>query len=451
MKRRALLPLAALLVVGLACAGYLFCRRTAWPRALAGLGLARSAAAGVAASGFIEAEEFSIAPEVGARIAAVEVAEGDEVEAGQVLVRLDDRLAQAQAEVARAGWEVAQAELALIRSGARPEKIREAQATLARAEALRDGAYQAWQDALAILDNPQELNAQVVLAETQVNVSQAALAQALALKDVAQIAQDQYEAMVQELDNKRRELENIPPPLRPPLPEMPLELRLVPYLYWKAWAQVNAAGATYDTARQTLDLLYHMANDPEHLQAQADAARAQYHAAQAAVDLARAQVDGVRAGPTDEELAVAEAQVEQAQAQLESAQVVLDKLTLTSPVGGWVLEVTGHPGELAVPGVPLITLADLEQVTLAIYVPENRLGQAQIGQRVEVRVDSFPDRVFIGRVASIASQAEFTPRNVQTAEERVNMVFAVKVVIPNPDHALKPGMPADAVILTQEP
>jgi multidrug efflux pump subunit AcrA (membrane-fusion protein) len=73
----------------------------------------------------------------------------------------------------------------------------------------------------------------------------------------------------------------------------------------------------------------------------------------------------------------------------------------------------------------------------------------QVDQAVEVQVDSFPDQVFAGRVASIASEAEFTPRNVQTEEERVNMVFAVKVVIPNPDHVLKPGMPADAVILTQ--
>jgi len=114
------------------------------------------------------------------------------------------------------------------------------------------------------------------------------------------------------------------------------------------------------------------------------------------------------------------------------------------------VEVIGHKGELATPGIPLITLADLDQVILTVYVPESRLGQVRVGQRVEVRVDSFPDRVFIGRVVTIATEAEFIPRNIQTREERVNMVFAVKVVIPNPDHALKPGMPADAVILARE-
>jgi hypothetical protein len=90
--------------------------------------------------------------------------------------------------------------------------------------------------------------------------------------------------------------------------------------------------------------------------------------------------------------------------------------------------------------------ARLEEVTLVVYVPENRVGQVQLGQEAEVQVDSFPERVFVGHVANIAGEAEFTPRNVQTQEERVNLVFAVKVRIPNPDCALKPGMPADATI-----
>jgi multidrug resistance efflux pump len=89
-------------------------------------------------------------------------------------------------------------------------------------------------------------------------------------------------------------------------------------------------------------------------------------------------------------------------------------------------------------------------VTLTVYVPEDKLGHVFIGQRVEVRVDSFPERTFLGDVVAIAHEAEFTPRNVQTQEERVNMVFAVDVSIPNPDHALRPGLPADAVIVTEE-
>jgi multidrug resistance efflux pump len=94
----------------------------------------------------------------------------------------------------------------------------------------------------------------------------------------------------------------------------------------------------------------------------------------------------------------------------------------------------------------MLTIANLDEVTLVIYIPETRLGQVQVGQKVEVEVDSFPDRVFMGEIVNIAGEAEFTPRNVQTKEERVNLVFAVKVSIPNPDHALKPGMPADATV-----
>jgi multidrug resistance efflux pump len=405
-------------------------------QALALVGMRRPAAGEITASGFIEAEEVAIAAEVGGRIAEVLVAEGDVVEAGQVLIRLDDRIAQAQVALAQAGVEVAQAQLARARAGARPEEIRRARALLAQAEAARDGAYQAWQDARALLMNPQDLNARIVQAEAHVNAARATLDQAVALKDMAEMAYNQYQAAM-------REWESISEPYRPPLSP---EVHGVIYAYWKAWAGVNSAGAAYDGAREALDLLYRIRQNPQSLRAQVDAAEAQYRAAEAAVAQARAYLDGLEAGATPEEIAALEAQVRQAEAQRESARTVLAKLTLTAPVGGQVVEVVGHAGELAAPGVTLITLADLEQVTLTIYVPQNRLGQVQVGQSVEVRVDSFPGRVFIGRVATIATEAEFTPRNIQTADERANMVFAVKVVIPNPDRALKPGMPADAVL-----
>jgi len=178
--------------------------------------------------------------------------------------------------------------------------------------------------------------------------------------------------------------------------------------------------------------------------------RDRYRAAEAAVHKAQAQADALRAGATAEEIAIVEAQVEQAQAALDALLVLRDKQTIAAPVGGLVLERSIHEGELAAPGATLLTLGDLDKVTLTVYVPENKLGQVHIGQQVEVRVDSFPDRTFMGTVVAIAHEAEFTPRNVQTQEERVNMVFAVDVQISNADHALKPGLPADAVIITEE-
>lgn len=98
------------------------------------------------------------------------------------------------------------------------------------------------------------------------------------------------------------------------------------------------------------------------------------------------------------------------------------------------------------PGVPLLTIADLDELTLTVYVAENQLGKVQLGQPVSVTVDAYPERVFRGTVTWISSQAEFTPKNVQTQEERVSMVFGVKVKLSNLDHALKPGMPADAIL-----
>ena len=98
---------------------------------------------------------------------------------------------------------------------------------------------------------------------------------------------------------------------------------------------------------------------------------------------------------------------------------------------------------MAAPGAPLYTLADLDEVTLTVYVPEAELDQVSLGQMVEVTVDAYKE-VFNGQVSHIASEAEFTPKNVQTQEERVHMVFAVKVRLENADHQLKPGMPADA-------
>ena len=229
-----------------------------------------------------------------------------------------------------------------------------------------------------------------------------------------------------------------------------MSFNLIPNAYWKAWVGVNTAGAAYDGAVAALNNLYRIRDNPQDLNTQIDAAEAQYRAAEAAVGMAQAQLDGLEAGATTEEIAIAEAQVDQAQAGLDSLIVLRDKQTIVAPVGGVVLEVNIHEGELTIPGGTMLTLGDLDHVTLTVYVPEDRLGQVKIGQTVDVSVDSFPGQTFEGTVVRIADEAEFTPRNVQTQEERVNMVFAVEVRIPNPDHALKPGLPADAVILTEE-
>jgi|YNPBryBLVA2012_1023415.scaffolds.fasta_scaffold01473_2 multidrug resistance efflux pump len=492
MKQKPIAVLVVVLVLlALAAGGYLAARSSAGQEALARLGVIERQGDRLVASGFIEAEQVSIAAEVGGRIAEILVAEGDRVEEGQVLVRLNDDLARAQLELAQAGLEVAQATLDQVRAGARPEEIRQAEADLAQAEAARDGAYQAWQDLLAMIDNPQELDAQIALAELQLAQAEAELEQANALRDMAAIANDAFQDAREQYPAGTTfkvlvasgSITDVLPTLPPELVELiesapdgtyryedweivltggtvavyqwqtvsyPLEAHLLPAAYWQAWVGVNTAQAGVEGAREALYVLYDMRNNPQQLQAQADAAEAEYRAAVALVEMAQAQLDGLRAGATAEEVAAVEAQVQQAQAQVESASVLLDKLTLRAPVSGQVLQVAAHRGELAVPGVSLLTIARLEEVTLTVYVPENRLGQIGVGQPVEVEVDSFPGRRFVGRVVRIATEAEFTPRNVQTEEQRVSMVFAVDISIPNPDYVLKPGMPADALIGVEE-
>nr|MBC8445963.1 efflux RND transporter periplasmic adaptor subunit [Chloroflexota bacterium] len=187
-------------------------------------------------------------------------------------------------------------------------------------------------------------------------------------------------------------------------------------------------------------------SNPLTLKAQLHGAETQHRLAEAQVAAAQAALDELEAGPTEEEIAMAEAQVRQAEAAVRLIDAQISKLTLTAPMDGIVTSRGAQTGETAMAGASLLAIANLDQVTLVIYVPENHVGQVQLGQEVEVRVDSFPERAFVGHVANIAGEAEFTPRNVQTQEERVNLVFAVKVRIPNLDYALKPGMPADATL-----
>jgi multidrug resistance efflux pump len=224
------------------------------------------------------------------------------------------------------------------------------------------------------------------------------------------------------------------------------EKDLATYQSWAAWTGAEQAEVALAGAERYLAELNRQKADPVDLQAQVDVAEAQYEVAAAAVELAQAQVEGLRIGATPEQIAAAEAQVAVARSALSAVEAQLDKLALRAPISGLVLERPVHVGEVALPGAPLLTLADLDALTLTIYVREDQLGQVQLGQAASVTVDAYPDRVFSGAVDFISSQAEFTPKNVQTQEERANMVFAVKVRLPNPDHALKPGMPADALL-----
>jgi multidrug resistance efflux pump len=141
----------------------------------------------------------------------------------------------------------------------------------------------------------------------------------------------------------------------------------------------------------------------------------------------------------------AQSVVTQADANLALLDTQLAKLNIVAPIDGVILTRNVEPGEFVQPGAVALTMADLTNLTITVYVPENLYGQISLGQTAEVRVDSFPDSVFTATVVHIADQAEFTPRNVQTVEGRSSTVFAIKLKVNDPEGKLKIGMPADVV------
>lgn len=151
------------------------------------------------------------------------------------------------------------------------------------------------------------------------------------------------------------------------------------------------------------------------------------------------------------EAEVQSAALNEARASLAEQQRYLDEMTVRAPTAGTVLVRTIERGEWVQPGTPLYTLVDLSQLYLKIYVPEPDIGKIVHDQPARVHIDAFPDRFFPARVSKIASEAEFTPKNVETREERVKLVFAVELALDeNPGGALKPGMPADAVVRLED-
>lgn len=210
---------------------------------------------------------------------------------------------------------------------------------------------------------------------------------------------------------------------------------------------IAAARTALTNAQRLLDQTLAMRNEPQQLRAAVDGAKAQLAAADAQLAQAQARLALVQSGARPEQIQAAEAQLAQARANQRLIEVQLAKTTLKAPRSGIVLSRPIHEGEQANPGTVLMTIGSLDSVWLTLYIAERDIGRVQQGQRAYVTVDSFPGRRFEGTVSYIATEAEFTPRNVQTKDERVTTVFAVRVELANPDHALKPGMPADATIV----
>src|SRR6266540_3665307 len=359
--------------------------------------------------------------------------------------QLDAQVIQAQA-----ARDSAQRALALVQAGSRAEDVAAAESTLAQAQARYAQAKTNWDYVQDTGNDPlipkvsdgkggtkpnklsdaqrENYYAQIVQAEAAMHQAEQAVQQAQVAAEAARQAEvsgiQTAESQVDLADATLAKLRN-----------------------GATKENLAAAQTALTNAQRALDQSLAMRKDPLQLQSVADAAKAQLDSADAALAQAQARLELAQAGARAEQIQAAEAQLAPARANQRQIEVQLAKTTLTAPRGGLVLSRAIHEGEQASPGAALMTIGSLDTVRLTVYIGETDIGRVRQGQQVDVTVDSFPGRTFKGTVTFISQEAQFTPRNVQTKDERTTTVFAVRVELANPDHALKPGMPADAVII----
>ena len=403
-------------------------------------------------SGTIEANQVLIAAELGGHVMEVLVDEGQSVKTGQVLVRFDDSLLQAQVKQAESALAQAQANYNLVAAGLTPEQR---QVSFASAQLEQLNAQKVLDD----LENNAGLmaaGAQLQIAQYEKAVDTASDTQDTLLNGADETYINSAQASVTLLrDQLDKANEDYAPYANKPADNLVRAALL---------AKATAAQIAYDNAVARLNNLLGGASSVDLALADANLALVQAQLAdaqrrydilrngpdpkdlaraQSAIDLAQAHLGAARADVSPEQLALVKAQVDLTRAALNVIQVQLKKMVITAPMDGVVLTRSTEPGEVASTGAPLLTLARLDSLTLTIYFPESSYGTILLGQTATVSVDSFPGQSFSATVIQIADQAEFTPRNVQTAEGRRTTVFAVKLSVENPEGKLKPGMPAD--------
>lgn len=177
-----------------------------------------------------------------------------------------------------------------------------------------------------------------------------------------------------------------------------------------------------------------------------DTLKAQYEGAQANVEAAQASLDQAQAGYTQPTIQAQKAVVDSAAQSVGSAELNLNKFTIKSPVGGQILYKNVQLGQVVNSGTPLVTILDPEDLWIKIYVPGAKLSQVELGGTVDIVADAYPGQTFKGTIQYISTQAEFTPKNIQTKEERTTTVYVVKIAISEGKDQLKAGMPADVTL-----
>lgn len=211
-------------------------------------------------------------------------------------------------------------------------------------------------------------------------------------------------------------------------------------------ANLSAARSVYQKAKVDYDRYRKLYQEGAVSQQQLDTARSSLDVALSSMQALEERLSLINEGSRPESVEAQRLEVERSKAVLTASKALVQDTVVVSPVNGLVLAKNFENGEYVNPGAALVTVGDMNDCWVKIYVPSTHLGLIKVAQTADVKVDSFPGKVFRGEIKEISQNAEFTPRQSITQRERANLVFAVKVKIDNPDGVLKPGMPADVVI-----
>jgi multidrug resistance efflux pump len=463
--------------------------------------------AGFQASGVVEAIEIVLAPEVGGKISDVFVSEGDKIAAGDPLFEIDGKLVRAQLEQAKAAYNIALANYELIAAGQTNEQrqasITAAELELASAKYDLDNLFEDT-DLLAA----QSLQTAESLERALENLLDPSLQQALALKAIADAKKsiENAERRYLSVSSSADESDIAAAEAQVVLAKDALDQAVEDFEPYENKPEDNLTRANYQSklaaAQQAYDAAVRKLNSLRGTGSEADKAVAEADLAAAKAQLSEAErkwgqvKDGPRESevelikaniakaykdyeiykngpdpddltiaearftnaeallalaqakfPTKEELDVAQAQVDSAKSNLDALQIQIELLVVKSPIDGVVMTRNIELGEVIQPGSTALTISQLENLSITVYIPENRYGQVSIGDNAILEVDSFPDLTFNASVIRIADQAEFTPRNVQTKEDRQTTVYAIKLKVNDPQGKLKPGMPVDVIFV----
>ncbi|MDE3089919.1 MAG: efflux RND transporter periplasmic adaptor subunit, partial [Chloroflexota bacterium] len=377
-------------------------------------------------SGTLEARQTRVASEVTSGVKLVRVDQGNAVKSGDALIDLDDSTIRSSLSEADAAMRSAQSNLDQVRQKVRAGERALAQAGVAQAQAELQAAQAARDDANRALVAHQDLDAQLHVWQGKAKAAQADVGRADAalasIKDLVTLAlSDQAEAGKTRLAILQKQQQAVE-------------------------ANLAAAQATLQGALRVVGLYQMTIDHPLELIAAQHSAEGQLQAAQAGLQVAQAELDILTRAPQLEAVAVADARLRVAQANQGIVQAQAKRYAIASPTDGTIVARSVEPGETVQKGSPLLTIADTRELELTIFVPIRNLGAVHIGQAASVRLPSIAGRTFAGKVTFISPESEFKPANIYNSQERSEIVFSVRVTVPNSNGELKAGLPADATL-----